>query len=209
MSATNDPCQFQFDLPPQPYPARELNEVIHKSAWRAAPLATSKREPGEIELIVIHATAGSSTEGAVSVMTEKRASFHWIVPGRKEAAHGRFVWACAPESRAAWHVHNRCFHPEICGGAKRLNHRSLGIEIVNDQRGEPFSPWQIEATAEIIAYAMGKYPALRHVTSHARLDPARRTDPGPLFPWTEFVDRITENMKRETLSEPREFHRPR
>lgn len=185
----NDPRQFQFDLPTNNMPPAPLNEVIHRRAWATARQSTSPRENPDIELIVIHATAGSTTDGAVSVMAEGRASFHWAVPGPSEAEHEAFVWACAPETRAAWHVRNSCCHPAICAGAQRLNHRSLGIEIVNTQRGEPFTDWQITATAEIIRYARAKYPRLRHVVSHARLDPARRTDPGHYFPWADLMER--------------------
>ena len=62
----------------------------------------------------------------------------------------------------------------------------LGVELVNtQQQGDRFSDWQIQACAEIIRYAWAKYPNLIHIVSHARLDPARRTDPGTNFPWEE------------------------
>lgn len=190
-----DPMTFQFDLPaalrPQP---PGLPEKIHPRAWAAAAQCTSSRNgpPHEaIRVVVIHATAGASTEGAVSVMEEGRASFHWIVPDENETAHGKFVWACAPERTAAWHVRRACAHPDVCNGATNLNRVSLGIEIVNRQSGgDRFSDWQIEATAEIVRYAWAKYPQLRHVVSHARLDPKRRTDPGANFPWAEFSNRV-------------------
>lgn len=137
-----------------------------------------------VRVMVIHATAGATGDGAVSVMEEGRASFHWIVPGKDEPAHGRHVWATCPETLAAWHVRKSCAHPEICGGATHLNRSSLGVEIVNRQDGaDPFTFEQIDAAAEIVRYAWAKYPNLAHIVSHARLDPARRTDPGATFPW--------------------------
>lgn len=186
-----DPRDFQFDLPLSPRPSPSpLAEKIHQRAWAAAAGAASLRgaAPQEaIRLIVIHATAGSTTDGAVSVIEEGRASFHWIVPGTREAAHGRHVWAACPERLAAWHVRRSCAHPEICAGATNLNRASLGIEIVNKQDGKDgFSDWQVEAAARIVRYAAAKYPKLVHVASHARLDPQRRTDPGANFPWAEF-----------------------
>jgi N-acetylmuramoyl-L-alanine amidase len=60
-------------------------------------------------------------------------------------------------------------------------------------RGDGFSPWQIEATARVVRYCWAKYPNLRHVVSHARLDPERRTDPGEGFPWKRFADAVFEN----------------
>ncbi len=135
--------------------------------------------------------AGAPSEGAISVMKEGRASFHWVVPAENEAAHGRHVWATCPEKLAAWHVRRACAQPDVCGGAGNLNGLSLGIEIVNRQDGaDRFSDWQIEATAQIVRYAWAKYPNLAHVVSHARLDPERRTDPGACFPWTDFITRV-------------------
>ncbi|MFZ1817632.1 MAG: N-acetylmuramoyl-L-alanine amidase, partial [Nitrospira sp.] len=64
------------------------------------------------------------------------------------------------------------------------NHWSLGIEVVNRQAGsDRFSDWQIHATAQIVRYCWAKYPNLKYVVSHAKLDPARRSDPGAAFPW--------------------------
>ncbi|GJL94456.1 MAG: hypothetical protein DHS20C05_08610 [Hyphococcus sp.] len=183
-----DPKDYQFDLLASHRPTEPpLNEKVHPVAWAAARHCTSARtgDPNKaIRAIVIHATAGASTSGAVSVMQEHRASFHWLIPDENEAAHGKFVWASAPESRAAWHVRNNCSHKNVFMGATRINDWSLGIEIVNtQQQGDKFSDWQIQACAEIIRYAWVKYPNLTHIVSHARLDPMRRTDPGANFPW--------------------------
>lgn len=193
-----DPKSFQLNLPAASRPAQTgLAEKIHARAWSAVERCTSPRRGDPIKsirAIVIHATAGASSAGAVSVMSGRRASFHWLIPDEDEPAHGRFVWATAPERRAAWHVRNNCSHPDVCNGATGLNQLSLGVEIVNAQvRGDAFSDWQIAATAEIVRYAWEKYPNLAHVVSHARLDPDRRTDPGPHFPWEEFEMVVLKN----------------
>ncbi len=190
-SKINDPANFQFDLDPARRPAlMTLQEKIHPRAWEAAAACASirgKDAMNAVRVIVIHATAGATSDGAISVMEAGRASFHWVVPGKEETTHGLHVWATCPERLAAWHVRKSCAHPAICAGATNLNRVSLGVEIVNRQDGEDaFSDWQLRATAEIIRYAWAKYPNLTHVVSHARLDPDRRTDPGANFPWTAF-----------------------
>ena len=187
--------RLQFDLPQARAWAREpLDERIHKRAWAASGHCSSFRggaPEDHVRAIVIHATAGSTSDGAASVMEAGRASFHWIVPGKDEDAHGVHVWATCPERLAAWHVRRSCSHPHVCNGANNINRRSLGVEIVNRQNGEdPFSRWQVEAAARIVRYAAGKYPNLVHVVSHARLDPHRRTDPGANFPWAEFKELV-------------------
>ncbi|MBY0421154.1 MAG: N-acetylmuramoyl-L-alanine amidase [Parvularculaceae bacterium] len=189
------PQDFQFDLPrDRRPPLAPLPERWAPGMPGAALAASSERTdpfPDGVRAIVVHATAGGSSAGALSVIRPGGASFHWLVPAEGEDAHGRFVWACVPERRAAWHVRNACAHKAVCGGARRINHASLGIEIVNRMRAnDPYSEWQMDATAAIIRYAWAKYPELVHVVSHARLDPARRTDPGAHFPWTELERRV-------------------
>lgn len=191
------PSSYQFDLPSASRPHDViLNEVWYpgiKDYWDDC---TSTREVDPItgiKAVVIHATAGASSAGAVSVMADGVASFHWLVPDENEGEHGTLVWACAPEARAAWHVRNSCSHPNVNGGKKRVNHWSLGIEIVNTQARspqDPFSSWQVEATARIVRYCWAKYPNLVHVVSHARLDPNRRSDPGTGFPWDRFKNLV-------------------
>jgi len=120
-------------------------------------------------------------------MREGKASFHWLVPDENEPQHGNIVWACAPEARAAWHVRNDVHNPDVNADANRVNHWSLGIEVVNAQTAsDDFSAWQVQATARIVRYCWAKYPNLVHVVSHAKLDPSRRSDPGVNFPWPSF-----------------------
>ena len=188
-----NPRDYQFDLDPNDRPSNvNIAERWYPGIQETWSDCTSTRHFDPIDgvrAVVIHATAGSSSAGAASVMKAGKASFHWLVPDEDEGAHGQFVWACAPEARAAWHVRNTCSHPDVWNGHDHINHFSLGIEVVNAQNnGDPFSDWQLRATADIVRYCWEKYPNLRHVVSHARLDPSRRSDPGILFDWARFKD---------------------
>jgi N-acetylmuramoyl-L-alanine amidase len=192
----SDPTAFQFDLPAS---GRPVDAVIPEAwypgiqrYWESCTGARSVDPIFGIRAVVIHATAGGSSEGAISVMkrAEKPASFHWLVPDEDEPQHGRLVWACAPEARAAWHVRNAASHPDVNGGAQKVNHWSLGIEVVNTQASDPFSSWQVAVTALIVRYCWAKYPNLKHVVSHAKLDPDRRSDPGADFPWIDFEKQV-------------------
>lgn len=182
------PTTYQFNLPRRGRPSDVmLNEVWYPGIQAYWENSTSSRIFDAIlgiKALVIHATAGSSSAGAISVMRDGKASFHWLLPDEDEPQHGQLVWACAPEARAAWHVRNACSHPNVNGGADKVNHWSLGIEVVNSQSDrDAFSDWQIQATAQIVRYCWAKYPNLKHVVSHAKLDPTRRSDPGTVFPW--------------------------
>jgi N-acetylmuramoyl-L-alanine amidase len=185
-----EPRSFHFKLPP--YQGALLPEP--PAAWYPAirphhAACTSDRtlrSDGRVRAFVIHATAGGSSAGAMSVMFEHRSSWHWLVPDEDEPEHGVRVWACAPERRAAWHVRNSCSHPDVNNGSANVNYWSLGLEIVNTQSGDAFSDWQVEQAAALVRYAWSKYKDLVDVVSHAKLDPERRTDPGPAFPWDRF-----------------------
>lgn len=191
-----NPTTYQFDLPASRRPpTSRLEEYRYPGVEKYWPICTGKRSVDPIlgiVAIVVHATAGASSEGAASVMknVQKPASFHWLIPDEDEPQHGHFVWACVPEALAAWHVRKQCFHLNVNGGAKNVNQWSLGIEVVNMQNDDTFSDWQLEAAALIVRYCWAKYPNLTTVVSHAKLDPTRRSDPGSLFDWVGFRDRV-------------------
>jgi N-acetylmuramoyl-L-alanine amidase len=187
-----DPRTYHFKLPKSKRPSEvTLVEPWYPGVQPYWSRCTTKRSIDPIMgvvAVVIHATAGASSAGAISVMKKPTdpASFHWLVPDEDEPQHGNLVWACVPEALAAWHVRNAASSPDINNGAKRVNHWSLGIEVVNVQTNDPFSFWQLEATARIVRYCWAKYPNLTHVCSHGKLDPTRRSDPGLQFDWPRF-----------------------
>jgi len=191
-----DPKCYQFNLPKTRRPSEVwLVDPWYPGVQKYWPTCTTKRSVDPImdmKAVIIHATAGASSEGAISVMKKpvEPASFHWLVPDEDEEQHGHLVWACVPEALAAWHVRNACSHPDVNEEAKRVNHWSLGIEVVNTQKDDPFSKWQVEATARIVRYCWAKYPNLVHVVSHAKLDPTRRYDPGLNFDWNMFKNLV-------------------
>ncbi|MGX1308820.1 N-acetyl-anhydromuramyl-L-alanine amidase AmpD [Amorphus suaedae] len=210
-----EPKTYHFKLPrnrrPDPFPLNERWYPGIRDYWGTSTIRSVDPIEG-IRAIVIHATAGSSSEGAVSVIRDGAASFHWLVPDEDEAAHGKFCWACIPETKAAWHVRNAVSHDDINGGQTHVNHWSLGIEVVNSIKPtDAFSMWQLDMTAEIVRYCWAKYPNLIDVVSHAKLDPQRRSDPGHHFDWDTFrkkvlaegpgpVDRQLDDAERQLMA---------
>lgn len=202
---SQDPKDYFFELPtegrPNPHYLYQFWYPGVQSSWAGSTSPRAHDPIFGVQAVVIHATAGSSSFGAMSVMKGGGASWHWLVPDENEKAYGKFAWACAPEARAAWHVQNSKFHPRLNGGRKRINHWSLGIEVVNAQsETDTFSDWQLKKTAEIVRYAWAKYPNLKYVVSHAMMDPERRTDPGMNFDWEGFRALVVDGAAAEIES---------
>jgi N-acetylmuramoyl-L-alanine amidase len=187
----SDPREYQFDLREQDRPDRaplgtEKYPNLETDVRRRSSVRRFHPVEG-IRAVVIHATAGWSSADAVGAMKTRKASFHFLVPDEDEPQHGHFSWEVVPPELAAWHVRNQCSHADVFGGRRLVNHWSIGVEIVNTQKSaDAFSAWQIEAAAGIVRWCWMKFPNLKHVVSHAKLDPERRSDPGEHFPWREF-----------------------
>jgi N-acetylmuramoyl-L-alanine amidase len=87
-----------------------------------------------------------------------------------------------PEARRAWHA-----GVSFWQGARNLNDRSIGIEIVNPGHEfgyRAFPGAQIEVVAALCLDICRRHgiPAER-VLAHSDIAPARKEDPGELFPW--------------------------
>jgi len=194
-----NPTTFHFTLPADNRPALfRLNEELHTDFnWLTE--HRSRGRGGDIsnvlDTIVVHATAGFATQHAVDTWRTVRASAHWIVPDENEPQHGNFVWATVAERKASFHVRDTISTSStVLGATRNVNNRSLGIEIVNTQNVQDFSDqysaWQVTMTARIVLHAWAKYPNLKHVISHGKLDPTRRVDPGRQFPWDTFKQEV-------------------
>lgn len=188
-----DPREYFFELPaagaPSPFEIRQ--RMVSDIAWFNENRATARsfHPVNGIEGVVIHATAGGSTAGALAHWRTAgvQGSAHWIVPDEDESGHGEEVLSVVSESLAAWHVRNAVTHPRL-NNRKKINHWTLGIEIVNAQNNsDRFSDWQLEITALLVRYCWSKYPNLRWIFSHALVDPQRRSDPGSGFDWELFT----------------------
>lgn len=146
----------------------------------------AQRRASVVDTFVVHATAGGSSAGAMSVPASgKQASWHWLIPDEDEPGHGEFIYRCVPDSGAAWHVLNNIAHP--ADDRTQINDRSFGVEVVNRQDGrDPFSDWQLRVAAALVRYAWSHYP-IRYLYTHAYLDPRRKSDPGNQFDWAKFM----------------------
>lgn len=135
-----------------------------------------------ITMIVLHYTGMRSAEEAIERLTnaEAKVSSHYLV-----AEDGQ-VMRLVDEENRAWHA-GRSRWREI----DDINSASVGVEIVNPGHEfgyRPFPEAQIEALIPLVADIKDRYAITRgNIVGHSDIAPARKQDPGELFPWARLA----------------------
>lgn len=137
------------------------------------------RPPGAvIDHLVLHYTGMRSDVAARDWLCNPRSevSSHYLVD---EA--GR-IFQLVDEHRRAWHAGR-----SVWRGVTDINSRSIGIEICNPGHEfgyRPFPDRQIEAVIGLCRSIFSRHMIPPHqVVAHSDIAPARKEDPGELFPW--------------------------
>lgn len=136
-----------------------------------------------IDMLVLHYTGMTSGAAAIDRLCD---------PAAKVSAHYTVdedgtVYAHVPEERRAWHA-----GVSHWAGVDNINSRSIGIEIVNPGHEfgyRAFPEAQIAALIELCSGILARHaiPPTR-VLGHSDVAPARKNDPGELFPWQRLAD---------------------
>jgi N-acetylmuramoyl-L-alanine amidase len=129
-------------------------------------------------MVVIHYTGMQTGEAALARLRDPAAkvSAHYLIE-----EDGR-LFRLVPEERRAWHA-----GVSFWKGATGLNAVSIGIELVNPGHEfgyRPFPDAQIETLISLLDAIRDRWtiPDGR-IVGHSDIAPARKTDPGELFPW--------------------------
>ena len=131
-----------------------------------------------ITMIVLHYTGMATGEAAIERLCDPAAkvSTHYVV-----AEDGRLLRLVADDKRA-WHAGRSHWR-----GIADVNSASIGIEIVNpghDHGYRAFPDAQIDAVIRLVAMLKDRYEITRgNIVGHSDIAPARKRDPGELFPW--------------------------
>ena len=130
------------------------------------------------DMIVLHYTGMQTGEAALARLRDPAAkvSAHYMVE-----EDGR-IFALVPESRRAWHAGQSFWK-----GETGLNGVSIGIEIVNPGHEwgyRPFPDAQIDSVLALLGDIRGRWMVSNdRIVGHSDIAPARKQDPGELFPW--------------------------
>jgi len=136
-----------------------------------------------IDMLVLHYTGMKTADEALARLCD---------PGAKVSAHytvgtdGR-VFFHVPEERRAWHA-----GVSYWAGHTNVNACSVGIELVNPGHEfgyVPFAQAQIAALIDLARGILSRHPIPPNsVLGHSDVAPARKTDPGELFPWQHLAE---------------------
>jgi len=155
------------------------DELVHRE--RLSPNFNDRALP--ISMVVLHYTEMKPVETALDRLCDPEAqvSAHYLISEEGE------VTRLVPEEKRAWHA-----GASFWRGHKDVNSASIGIEL--DHPGHalgyrPFAEEQIDALIPLLHRIQRQYDIPRaNVVGHSDVAPARKTDPGELFPW----DRLAE-----------------
>lgn len=131
-----------------------------------------------VSMVVLHYTGMIDGASAIARLadSEAKVSAHYVV-----AEDGQVV-RMVDEAHRAWHAGRSWWR-----GTSDINSASIGIEIVNPGHEfgyRPFPEAQIDAVIELLAGIMERHSITRgNVVGHSDVAPARKEDPGELFPW--------------------------
>ncbi|MXO84596.1 N-acetylmuramoyl-L-alanine amidase [Altererythrobacter aurantiacus] len=134
-------------------------------------------------MVVIHYTEMDNAELAIERLSdpESKVSAHYLITEDGE------VVQLVEEAKRAWHGGVSYWR-----GHKDVNSASIGIELDHpghrhDYRG--FSRKQIDALIPLLARIVREHDIPRaNVVGHSDIAPARKIDPGELFPWERLAD---------------------
>jgi N-acetylmuramoyl-L-alanine amidase len=137
-----------------------------------------------VSMIVLHYTGMPDAEAALDRMTspDAKVSAHYCV---KECGE---VIQLVDEDKRAWHAGKSYWR-----GITDINSASVGIEIVNPGHEfgyRPFPDEQVAAVMGLVADIKDRHGIGRgNVVGHSDIAPARKEDPGELFPWWDLAKR--------------------
>ena len=135
------------------------------------------------DMLVLHYTGMRTGEAALARLCDPAAevSAHYMVE-----EDGR-IFRLVAEERRAWHA-GRSFWK----GEEGVNHASIGIEIVNPGHEfgyRPFPEAQIAAVIALVADIRTRWEIEdSRILGHSDVAPARKEDPGELFPWKRLAE---------------------
>ncbi len=147
---------------------------------RPSPNWNARKLP--VSMLVLHYTGMIDAPAAIARLIDPAAevSAHYLID--EDGTVVRMV----DEDKRAWHAGVARW-----GAISDVNSASIGIELVNpghDFGYRPFPERQIEALVPLVAEIVARHGiAPANIVGHSDIAPARKADPGELFPWARLA----------------------
>ena len=165
------------------------------SVWRPSPNYDSRNAgAGGVGMVVIHTCEGTYS-GCWGWLTNSASgvSAHYVVN-----ESGSEVSQLVNESSRAWHV-GATYDCGLNGSTDcsrsgwNVNHFTVGIEHGGYASQSTWSDGLLTASSQLTCDITRDHNIPRdsyHIVAHGRLQPYNRTDPGPNWPWTDYINRV-------------------
>jgi hypothetical protein len=164
--------------------------------WRPSPNYNARPtgSTGAVQMVIIHTCEGSySSCWSWLTNTQAQASAHYVVN-----ESGSEISQLVREASRAWHIaatYDCSLNSSVLCGLNGVsgNHFTVGIEHGGFASQTTFPAGQLDASARLscdISKAYGIPRDRQHFVGHGQLQPYNRTDPGPNWPWTDYLNRI-------------------
>ncbi len=169
---------------------------VSGTIWRPSPNYNARPtgSTGGVQMVIIHTCEGSySSCWSWLTNSASQASAHYVVN-----ESGSEISQLVREASRAWHI-SATYDCSLNSSTKcglngvSSNHFTVGIEHGGYASQSSFPTGQIDASAKLscdISKAYGIPRDRYHYVAHGQLQPYNRTDPGPNWPWTDYLNRI-------------------
>ncbi|MBA3890168.1 MAG: N-acetylmuramoyl-L-alanine amidase [Gemmatimonadaceae bacterium] len=188
--AVDDPCA----TPPPPPTTDHLGAL-----WRTSPNFNQRMagDGGRVQMVIIHSCEGSYI-GCWSWLAnrESQVSAHYVV--REDGAE---VTQLVREWARAWHIgaiYDSTLNAASAGHLHGVqsNHFTIGVEHAGYASQVAWPAAQLDASARLVCGAAKRWGIPRnrvYIVAHGQLQPWNRTDPGPHWPWDDYLARIDQH----------------
>lgn len=168
------------------------------SIWRPSPNYSSRPSgvAGDPQMVIIHSCEGSYS-GCWGWLANSASgvSAHYVVDST-----GSEISQLVLESNKAWHIGADYDCNNNDGVSCNLNGYgsngfTVGIEHAGFASQSSWDPGLLQASAALvcdITKAHGIPRDANHIVAHGQLQPYNRTDPGPNWPWDDYIDLVRE-----------------
>jgi N-acetyl-anhydromuramyl-L-alanine amidase AmpD len=192
---------------PLPVTALAAGPDYAAAVWRPSPNFNARPagDIGKPGMIIIHTCEGSYTScWSWLVNSASGVSAHYVVN-----ESGSEISQLVREADRGWHIgatYDCTLNSsvECWRNGYSANHFTVGIEHGGFASQTSFPVGQIDASAKLscdITRDNGIPRDKYHVVAHGQLQPYNRTDPGPNWPWTDYLNRINTHCGGGTSAE--------